>query len=446
MTDIANTIKYYVYEILRHCIASSSRAYFRHIAILHQERVPTEGPVFLICNHPNALTDPIIAACYSERQVYFLTRGDIFKKPLVDWIFRSLKMLPVYRQKDGGNTVERNAPTFSQTADILQHGGCAIIFPEATMDKKRSLRPFKTGTARIALDVQARFGLEERLPIVPVSVTYRRPYEVGHDFVLQYGEPIYCEDLLPEYNQNQEEAHLKLTQRLEETMRKMVLHMPNDEAYPAREACYEFLVRAALPDPKDEHELAQRWEKEKAFCDKLATTLHDEDATNLAGAVEDWLARGEAMGVPREAAYEEPPSKERLWLKGALLGLTAPLAGFCWLQNAAAHKVRDYFIRKVNSRDFDPSVTFFCACLVSPATYLVQSALVSLVFGPLIGVTYLALCPVSFRIWFTHKVETKKWKLSRALHEATTKGGEAFSSWRSELRGLVQRVLDLSNQ
>jgi hypothetical protein len=223
----------------------------------------------------------------------------------------------------------------------------------------------------------------------------------------------------------------------------MVLHMPLDEAYPAKEACYELFVGAALPDPKNEEELTQNWEKEKALCDKWASGEHDEDVTNLAGALEDWLSRGDALGVPREVAYEEPPSETRLRLEALGLALTAPLAAFCGLQNAAGLAVRNYFLRKVNDRGFNPSITFFCACLVTPATYVVQSTLVSLVFGPLLGLVYLCLCPTMFRVWFWHRRQRKKWSLASALYKAKERGGEAFSSWRAELRGLVQRVTDL---
>jgi 1-acyl-sn-glycerol-3-phosphate acyltransferase len=407
MSDLANQTKYWVYEFLRKCIAAATHFYFRRTAVLHPERVPQEGPVFLLCNHPNALTDPIVAACFSERQVYFLTRGDLFQKPLLNWIFRSLKMLPIFRQKDGGNTVERNLPTFHETADILQHGGCAVIMPEATMSKRRSLRPFKTGAARIALDVQARFGAEQRLTIIPVNVTYRDPYNSGHDFVLTYGEPIYCHDLLELHHQDQESAFVTLTTRFEDKMREMALHLPADEHYPARAACYDLYVKTVLPEAKSEEALASNWVQEKHFCDTLNDDTLNESAENLAGALRDWFVRGEAMGIPKEAAFEAAPSAQKLWIRAAALLVTAPLAALSWLPNAPGIAVHRYFLSKVRDVEFHPSLTFFCATLVTPATYVVESFLVSLLFGPVLGLGFLALCPLTFAAWYQHRAQRR---------------------------------------
>jgi 1-acyl-sn-glycerol-3-phosphate acyltransferase len=446
MSDFANKTKYWVYEGLRVCIASAARFYFRRTAVLHAERVPQEGPVFLLCNHPNALTDPIVAACFSERQVYFLTRGDLFQKPLVNWIFRSLKMLPIYRQKDGGDTVSRNLPTFNETADILQHGGCAVIMPEATISKRRSLRPFKTGAARISLDVQARFGTEKKLTIIPVNVTYRDPYHSGGDFVITYGEPVYCDDLLALHHQDEEAAFVTLTTRFEEKMREMALHLPADDLYEARAACYDLFVKMVLPEAKTSEALADNWMREKQFCEALNNRALNEDVEDLAGALRDWLARGVSMGIPNDGAFAEAPSAQTLWTRAAAIFITAPLAAASWLPNAPGLAVHRYFLSKVRDVEFHPSITFFCATLVTPATYVVESLLVSLAFGPLLGLGFLCLCPLSFVVWYQHRKHRKQWTLSRTLYEARARGEEVYTSWRSELRSVIKRVSALTNE
>lgn len=439
MKTLSNALWYWFYELLRYSIASTGRHYCRHIAIVHKDKVPQEGPVFLAANHPNALNDPLLTACHSERQVYFLTRGDIFATPFLDWLFRGLKMLPMYRQKDGGNTVERNAPTFAASVDILRHGGCALIFPEATMSKRRSIRPFKTGAARIVLEAQYLLGSTQKVSIVPVGLTYRAPNQIGTDLVLQYGDPIYCDDLLPEYARDQESAFTLFSQRLEEAVKALSLHIPEGERYEERVNCYEILVNAALPDPKNSDELYARWKTEKAFLEKLNTGAYDEETHALFEEIKAWRQEAASLGVPEEVIYQDAPSKGWLVAERALLLASAPAAFVCGLSSQVSYSAYKYFKKKVRDVDFHPSVAFFCSWVISPASYLLQSLLVSWFGGGLIGLAYLCLCPVMFELWILHKRRSARLSLLQKLSQIKAQNQEAFSSFREKLATLAGR-------
>ncbi|HKK79894.1 MAG TPA: 1-acyl-sn-glycerol-3-phosphate acyltransferase, partial [Phaeodactylibacter sp.] len=75
---------------------------YRHIHLSHTENIPRDKPVILAANHPTAFIEPCVLACFLRRPLYFLVRGNLFKKPLYDFLLRSLHMLPIFRLKDGG--------------------------------------------------------------------------------------------------------------------------------------------------------------------------------------------------------------------------------------------------------------------------------------------------------------------------------------------------------
>ena len=50
-----------------------------------------------------------------------------------------LYMLPIYRQRDGVDTIKMNQKTFNKCYDILNQNGNIIIFPEGNHHYKKCL-------------------------------------------------------------------------------------------------------------------------------------------------------------------------------------------------------------------------------------------------------------------------------------------------------------------
>ena len=97
--------------------------------------------------------DPIVIASQLisklNQNTYYLTRADIFKKKIASNFFKSVYMLPIYRQRDGVNTVKKNEEVFDYCFDILNNKGNIIIFPEGNHSNIKKLRSLKKGIARI---------------------------------------------------------------------------------------------------------------------------------------------------------------------------------------------------------------------------------------------------------------------------------------------------------
>jgi len=117
--------------------------YYKNIKVYNIENVPKNKPVLLLSNHQNALLDALLIAVKCGRFTYFLSRASIFKKSFISTILNSLQMLPVYRIRDGWNTISNNTAIFESCSELLNNNEAIVIFPEGNHNLNRTVRPFK---------------------------------------------------------------------------------------------------------------------------------------------------------------------------------------------------------------------------------------------------------------------------------------------------------------
>jgi 1-acyl-sn-glycerol-3-phosphate acyltransferase len=115
------------------------------------ERIPATGPVVLAANHESIL-DPFFLGTVTRRPIRFLTKAELFRRPLLAPILRGLGGIPVRRQGDLGRAAH-------ESVRALERGEVVGVFPQATCLPYRN-RPWRRGAARLALAAEA--------PLVPV--------------------------------------------------------------------------------------------------------------------------------------------------------------------------------------------------------------------------------------------------------------------------------------
>src|SRR5918993_906622 len=106
------------------------RVFFRRIEVVGRRRVPREGAVLFVVNHPNALVDPVFVLCHAPRRVSFLAKDPLFRMPVISRLVRALEATPVYRRHDEGADTSRNRETFALARALLRRGGTIAICPE----------------------------------------------------------------------------------------------------------------------------------------------------------------------------------------------------------------------------------------------------------------------------------------------------------------------------
>jgi 1-acyl-sn-glycerol-3-phosphate acyltransferase len=122
--------------------------------IVGGDNIPKDGAFIFVSNHVSYL-DPILLGTSNRRNLYYMARENLFKRPMCGWVMRKLHAFPVKRN-------EGDAAAIKQALRILGSGKPLVIFPEGTRSKDRSLRPAKPGTGFIVS--------KAKVPVVPAYI------------------------------------------------------------------------------------------------------------------------------------------------------------------------------------------------------------------------------------------------------------------------------------
>ena len=181
-------MKLLLYNFFKGLIRTGFFCYYQEISMHNLDRVPRDRAVMLLPNHQNALLDPLLYAAFARaRKPYFLTRSDVFNNPLLRWIFEGLRMMPIYRLRDGRDTLKRNQEVFERCADLFAKGEHVLLFPEANHNLRRQVRPLSKGFTRIlARSFQKYPDLD--IWIVPVGVNYLKATNFPDRVAFYFGE------------------------------------------------------------------------------------------------------------------------------------------------------------------------------------------------------------------------------------------------------------------
>ena len=177
------------------------------------EKVPKNKPLLFLCNHQNALLDALLIATQYGRFSYFLTRAGVFKKSFVSKLLHSFQMLPVYRVRDGWNTITNNNSIFNTCSELLNNGESVVIFPEGGHNLMRSVRPLSKGFTRIVFNTLEKYPNAD-LQLVPIGLNFEKAERFPDSVSIYFGEPLNAKDFISD-NRNDDVRHMKANVQLE---------------------------------------------------------------------------------------------------------------------------------------------------------------------------------------------------------------------------------------
>ena len=125
-------------------------------------------PCLFVSNH-KSLADPFLLTLLPW-DMKFLSKLEIFKIPLLGWQMRVAGHIPISR----GDRESARGALFRMRERLLAKTS-VLLFPEGTRSEDGSLRPFKEGGFRLAIELG--------VPVVPLAVrgTETRPAEALAD-------------------------------------------------------------------------------------------------------------------------------------------------------------------------------------------------------------------------------------------------------------------------
>ena len=186
--------------LLRAVLERAARLYYPVLAVEGRERVPWSSPCVFVLNHPNGLLDPMILRLGLDRPVRFLGKSTLFGNPVGRAAMGAFGGIPVYRHRDvagGGGDPSRNEETFALCREALARGEWIALFPEGTSHSDPTMKPLKTGAARIALSAARAHPID--LQVVPAGLFYEAKATFRSRVVLTVGDPIGVRAYLDRY-------------------------------------------------------------------------------------------------------------------------------------------------------------------------------------------------------------------------------------------------------
>jgi 1-acyl-sn-glycerol-3-phosphate acyltransferase len=118
------------------------------------EHLPTSGPVVLASNH-RSFWDIPVHVIGTPRPVFFMAKKELYKGPVVAWLWKVLGGFPVRREI-------ADIRSLDTALALLERGEVVILYPEGTRSPDDRMLPFLKGSAWLALSTGA--------PLVPCAL------------------------------------------------------------------------------------------------------------------------------------------------------------------------------------------------------------------------------------------------------------------------------------
>ncbi len=109
------------------------------------DRVPEDGPALIVCNHVSYM-DALIVMGAVKRPVRFVMYHRIFDIPVLKWVFRTARCIPIAPASENADLRER---AFAEVEAALAAGEVVGIFPEGALSADGQIAPFRPGVERI---------------------------------------------------------------------------------------------------------------------------------------------------------------------------------------------------------------------------------------------------------------------------------------------------------
>ena len=412
------------------------RLYYPRTTSSHLERLPAQGPVIVLANHPNGLLDPVVLQNALDRPLRFLGKSTFWNNPIGRFTMESLEVLPAHRAHESDTS--KNELTFSLCRDHLAAAGWLALFPEGKSHSETTLQPLKTGAARIALSAAA--AGTANLQLLPVGLIFEEKETFRSAVSAVVGHPIAVADLLEAYAADPRAAAVTLTERIHAALAEVVLQANDGELLRGLVAVATWTADDGGADLAARDRRALRL---AAAARALAASDPDRlDA--LVARTRRFAAAMQEAGLSDPFAAEQPaPVRLAFGLLSLLLLLPVALVGaaFAWLPYRAVGPIA---VRIAGSEtDIFGTAKVLLGLMVLTVTYLAWAIAAAVAFGPLAGLATLIFAPLTglAALRFDERWQLRKQALRGVWVASQSRRAAALAQARRDLCEAVEAAL-----
>ena len=403
-----------LYQFLRTLMYLASRLFYKEVAIKYVAPLPKDKPIIFVGNHLCTFNDPILISVNTGLYPAFLTRADVFKKPLVRRFLTSIRMLPIYRRRDCADFIERNEAIFDTSIKQLEANLQFVIFGEGSHSSFRRLRGLKKGFARIGFEALKRYSGEFELYIVPVGVEYSHFAKMHQTVTQTFGRPILLKKYWPQYCENTNQALTVIKDEVSEALQKLVIHIPSQEHYYAVESL-RIVARPWLyqhlgletPDPHQKMNAEQQMIMAQTAFEKE----EPDEMRQFAQDIDQYHKELERLNFRNHLIHNSTPSRLKLMGQFVLMLPFFPLYLLGVITGYLPYIIPVRFTnRTFKDVMFHGPINMVGGFVSFLSFWLLETLLVQLIWhNELITLGFALLMPFSAWFAFRYWIQLKKW-------------------------------------
>ena len=342
--------------------------FYTKIEIIGKENIPKNKPVIVLPNHQNSFMDALLITTNMPGFMFFLTRARSFSSPFMNWFLRSLNMLPVYRVQDGLSSVTKNNEIFALCREYLKKNYPILVFPEANHNLKRRIRPLSKGFTRIAFEAEVENNWEMDLQLLPIGLNYSDHRRSRNRVRIVFGKPLSMISYKDKYEQDERKAANKLKNDVSDALKKLVMHVPNLDHYPAM----HILLTEFESDVNEYIDPDKVNAKVKKISDQITSEIEEIGKKVL------------EISNTYDISIKTIFGRKKPWLLWILL---FPIYVFSWLNNILPYQPARLIIQNIiKDHAFDAAIKFLLGLSLFPVFWVFISLILYLIGLP---VTYI---------------------------------------------------------
>jgi len=415
------------YWLLKKYVQFADWLIYNKVIVNGLENIPKNKPIIFSPNHQNALSDPMAILLNTNYQPVWLARADIFKNKTAAAILKFLKIMPVYRMRDGKENLSRNDETFMASVKVLENNFALGLFPEAAHSGKRQMLSHKKAVPRIVFMAVEKAHKDIDIQIIPTGIYYSHYWKFNRNLVVNFGKPIRANEFTQEFKQNESAAILSMRQRIIDEMEPVVLEIKSTQHYNGFETIREIYGKHYLKRQNQKYSVLNLFKSDRKLVKKLdeLEAKNPGETENLVKLVNNFVSKIKELKI-RSWLLEKPkPNIAAIGLNKLILILGLPVFLFGFIFNAIPFFIIDIVTRrKIKDTAFWSTFFLVLGIVLFPVFYLIEFFAVSwLIPGFWLKLAFLVSLPfagkIAFRwyILFTKTVGRSRLLLLKLFHK-----------------------------
>ncbi|MDJ0839765.1 MAG: 1-acyl-sn-glycerol-3-phosphate acyltransferase [Acidobacteriota bacterium] len=218
-------------RFLRFLARTFAEIFFGEIRVQGRENLRIGQGAVIVANHPNTFFDPMLITAILPGRLSYWAKSTLWDLPVLGSVLDRLGAIPVYRRQDQhqGDPREGNRKSMEAAARRLGKGAMVLLFPEGVSQVGLSLKPVKTGAARLGFQAMEATDWQVDVPLIPIALDYSDPAIFRSGVTIRIGEPISLKTMQEAFDADPREAVVQVTDTIAESLKNMLPHLDNPQ-------------------------------------------------------------------------------------------------------------------------------------------------------------------------------------------------------------------------